>query len=162
GLGERGVLFLDEPTAFLPKAEARRLFELVARIAEAGSSVVLVSHDLDEVLEQAGRATVLRDGRDVAVVATSAVDRRSLAGLGAGGREEAPAPRTRPRGPAAARIEGLAGRRVRGLSLELGAGEVVGLTGLLGSGFDEVPYLLFGARPAHAGTLALGGAPFAL
>jgi ribose transport system ATP-binding protein len=162
GLGERGVLFLDEPTAFLPKVEARRLFELVARVAEAGSSVVLVSHDLDEVLEHAGRATVLREGRDVAVVATSAVDRRSLGELVTGGPEERPASRTRPRWPAAVRIEGLAGRRVRGLSLELGAGEVVGLTGLLGSGFDEVPYLLFGARPARAGTLALGGAPLAL
>jgi ribose transport system ATP-binding protein len=152
------VLVLDEPTGFLPRAERERLHDLVRRVARAGSGVLLVSHELAEVRKLAGRVTVLRDGRAVATVDASVVDDRELAALVSGAAQ--------PNRPVSARgspiggvfsVAGLCGRILRDVSLELRRGEVVGLTGLASSGFDELPYLLFGARRAHAGRLTLDG-----
>ena len=156
---ERGVLVLDEPTVFLPEPERRRLLALVRGLSGEGASVLFVSHDLDEALEFADRITVLRDGRSIATVATEALDRRSLAELMTG--------RPLRGGDRASRAERICRRigrwpRRRCCSQPLLRGsdrEVLGLTGLLGSGFDEVLYLLFGARPSRWG-LVLGGASY--
>jgi ribose transport system ATP-binding protein len=120
--------------------------------------VLLVSHDLDEVLRVAGRVTVLREGRTVATLDARATTADELAALMAGRAAGGP-PHRRPaeaqRGGVIS-VEGLSGQVVEDLTLRVGRGEVVGLTGLAGSGFDEVPYLLFGARRARAGRLSLG------
>jgi len=155
-LGGKGVLVLDEPTVFLPEPERRRLFALARGLADVGATVLFVSHDLDEVLELTDRVTVLRDGRVVVTVATAGLERDALAELMSGRRPNAAAARRRTAGPVTASVANLAGEIVREVSFEVHEGEVVGLTGLLGSGFEEVPYLLFGARPSRAGCLIVG------
>jgi len=155
-LGGKGVLVLDEPTVFLPEPETRRLFGLARELADAGASVLFVSHDLEEVLELTDRLTVLRDGRVVATGGTAGLEPDALAELMTGRRLEAAVPRHKPAGRVAVSVADLTGQVVRDISFEVHEREVVGLTGLLGSGFEEVPYLLFGARPGRAGRLSLG------
>ncbi len=155
-LGGRGVLVLDEPTVFLPEPETRHLFALARELADAGASVLFVSHDLDEVLELTDRVTVLRDGRVAVSAATAELERDALAELMTGRPIAAAVNRRQPVERVAASVADLTGEAVHDLSFDVYEREVVGLTGLLGSGFEEVPYLLFGARPSRAGRLDLG------
>ena len=157
---EPGVLVLDEPTPFLPKAGVEQLFALVRACTREGASVIFVSHDVDEVREITDRATILRDGKLIDTVITrqtshdAFVERivgRSLAAYtGAGKRLEAG---TDP----LVEVEGLEGPALGPVSLTLRPGEILGLTGLIGSGYDAVPALLYGARTATAGRLRLAG-----
>jgi ribose transport system ATP-binding protein len=160
-----GVLILDEPTVFLPREGIERLFALVREAAAAGASILFVSHDLDEVREITDRVTVLRDGALVGTVVTRETSEsafvemiigRRLAALGDVEHADLSEQRV------GAAVDGLAGANVSGVSFAMHEGEVVGLTGLIGSGFDEVPYLLFGARAAAAGRLTLAGRSFEL
>jgi ribose transport system ATP-binding protein len=156
--GGGGLLVLDEPTAFLPEPERRRLFELARQVASEGAGVLLVSHDLDEVRAATDRVTVLRDGRNVGTVRTASVSGEELLELIVG-RPLAPSGigrETRPR-KGGLSIEGLSGDVVREVSLDLDRGEILGLSGLAGSGFEEVPYLLFGALSARSGLMTLDG-----
>ena len=160
GHGGSGLLVLDEPTPFLPKADVAQLFRLVRRVVGRGASVIFVSHDVDEVMEITDRATVLRDGRVAATLATATSTKSDFIEAIVG-RRLAAAPAPQAPAPARARrhaaVRDLTGGTVRGFALEAAAGEVVGLTGLIGSGYDEVPYLLYGARPAADGMLDLAG-----
>jgi ribose transport system ATP-binding protein len=154
---ESTALVLDEPTAFLPAAETERLFTLVRSIARAGTSVVFVSHDLGEIRAITDRVTILRDGRTVGTVETNATATEELTAMILGGR---PAPRkTQPlRGASAETVVSFVGP----VSFALGRGEVLGLTGLAGSGFEDLLYDLFGAGPGKSGTLTLAGVPYDL
>ncbi|MGH2822545.1 MAG: ATP-binding cassette domain-containing protein, partial [Thermoleophilaceae bacterium] len=153
------ALVLDEPTGFLPELERRRVHDVARDIAGAGAGVLLISHNLAEVRDLARRVTVLRDGRCVATVEAAATGVPELAALVTGRAMPGSPPRVREaaagRGGAIS-VSGLSGGVLRGVSLDLRRGEVLGLTGLAGSGYDELPYLLFGARRAAAGRLALG------
>ncbi len=156
---ETGVLILDEPTPFLPKADVQKLFGLVRRIVAGGASVLFVSHDIDEVREITDRATILRDGRNTGTVDTAACSRQDIIELIVGRKmtESTKAPSLALSAPARVSIDSLSGGSVRGLSLDIRPGEVVGLTGLLGSGFEQVVYQLYGASPARTGTLTIDG-----
>jgi ribose transport system ATP-binding protein len=156
------LLVLDEPTAFLPEPEAERLFALVRRLAAAGAGVIFVSHDLAEVRRLADRVTVLRSGRVVATVRTDDVGSEALAELVVGRRLERAGRDGAPAGAVVASIRDLAGEVVHDLSFDLRKGEIVGLTGLLGSGFDEVPSVLIGARSPRSGRISLGAANYDL
>jgi ribose transport system ATP-binding protein len=160
-----GVLILDEPTVFLPKEGIERLFALVREAAAAGASILFVSHDLDEVREITDRVTVLRDGAVVGTVVTPETSEaafvemiigRRLAALADVEHVDLSAQRV------GAAVDGLTGPSVNDVSFQMHEGEVVGLTGLVGSGFDEVPYLLFGARSAAAGRLTLDSRTYEL
>lgn len=156
----QGLLVLDEPTVFLPKEGVERLFALTRDAADAGAAILFVSHDLDEVREITDRVTVLRDGSLVGTVGTAETSEtrfvemiigRQLAALGDVVHDDL-TERT-----VAVSVHGLTGASVRDVSFEMHEGEVVGLTGLVGSGFEEVPHLLYGSRPAAAGVLTLRG-----
>jgi ribose transport system ATP-binding protein len=153
-----GVLVLDEPTPFLPRADVDRLFTLVRRVITNGASVIFVSHDIDEVLEITDRATVLRDGQVAGVLTTAEATRDTVVGMIVGRQLQPGQPRVVGTGgaPAAVTISDLSGGQVAQISLELRAGEIVGLTGLLGSGYEQVPYLVYGALQAQSGMLMLG------
>jgi ribose transport system ATP-binding protein len=156
GMPSGGTLVLDEPTAFLPAAEREALLALMRRIAGQGSCVLFVSHDLGEA-QHADRVTVLRDGRNVGTVTAEDAGPELLVEMLLGhairpaGNERAVRKRRSP----GVVIRGLSGETVRDLSLELRPGEILGVTGLPGSGFEEVPYLLYGARPCRSGRLEL-------
>ncbi|MET0747445.1 MAG: sugar ABC transporter ATP-binding protein [Rhizobium sp.] len=157
--GRGGILILDEPTPFLPKEGVDKLFALIRQLAAAGDSVVFISHDIDEVREITDRATILRDGSVSVTLETASASHDDF-------------------------VEGIVGRRVLrvitkqetgfakkvkfavrdiaepGLTvphLDLHTGEIVGITGLIGSGYERLPYLLFGATRAKSGTVSLDG-----
>jgi ribose transport system ATP-binding protein len=160
-----GILVLDEPTVFLPREGIERLFALIRDAAAAGASILFVSHDLDEVREITDRVTVLRDGSLVGTVVTAGTSETRFVEMIIG-RRLAAMPEFEHHDLSGKRvgasITGLTGRTVANVALDLHEGEVVGLTGLIGSGFDEVPYLLYGARPARSGRLLLSGETYEL
>ncbi|SEQ25490.1 monosaccharide ABC transporter ATP-binding protein, CUT2 family [Faunimonas pinastri] len=153
-----GLLILDEPTPFLPRRDVDQLFRVVRAVVAEGASVIFVSHDVDEVMEITDRATILRDGKVAGALVTKEATRQDFIDAIIGRRiafAERPAtPESRE--PVTASVRDLSGGTVADFSLEVRRGEVVGLTGLIGSGYDEVSYLLFGARRARSGILELG------
>jgi ribose transport system ATP-binding protein len=157
------LLVLDEPTVFLGRGEVEQLYQLIRRLVRQQApraSVLLVSHDLDEVKQITDRTTVLRDGQVVDTVVTSKVPHealikmivgRDLSVFSAPNRSEVAA-------NPALRIEGLSTWTLQDVSLDLSAGEVLGLTGLLGAGYEEILYALYdGERTARAGRAILPG-----
>ena len=153
-----GLLILDEPTPFLPKQDVQQLFALMRSIVATGASAIFVSHDVDEVMDITDRATILRDGKVAALLDSKAASRQDFVEAIVGRRlavTAAPAPL--PPGEDHLVVTGLTGGSVRNFSLAARQREIVGLTGLIGSGYDDVCYLLYGARRAEAGTLGMGG-----
>ncbi len=146
---KRGLLVLDEPTVFLPRTEVDILFNLVRRIADEGISIMFVSHDLDEVMELTNTYTVLRNGANVkygdSTTSTKEEIIESILGkkLDTYQVEVKDADHNRHEKPVLS-VEGLSGNIVRPSQFDVYRGEVLGVTGLVGSGFEEIPYLLFG------------------
>jgi ribose transport system ATP-binding protein len=155
------VLVLDEPTAALPVAEARLALAAARRAADQGLAVLFVSHNIGEVVELADEVTVLRDGRVTAHRSAAGLDHDDIVELIVGTSLAANVSRTDvpPRsasGEPALRCEGVWGGAVEAFSMNVAAGEIVGLAGLLGSGRESVPYLLAGAQ-LRVGTVAVDG-----
>lgn len=152
-----GLLVLDEPTAFLPRREVERLFETTRRIARHGAGVILITHDTDEVLSIADRVTVLRDGKVAGVVDRADLDHDNLVRLIVGHNPE-PARTdtvTRSHSPhLSVRIEEAGA--ARDIEFSVGRGEIVGLTGLIGSGYSDIVHALFGSSRAR-GSMSLNG-----
>jgi ribose transport system ATP-binding protein len=153
------VLILDEPTAALTGAEIDTLFTLLRELRAKGTSLLYISHRLDEISALADRVSVLRDGQLVATLPARETARERLVALMAG--EAAVGPVTRDsgarRGELALRVVDLqAGPAVRGVSLELHAGEIVGIGGLVGAGRTELLRAIFGADRFERGSLELG------
>ena len=153
------VLVLDEPTAALQEEEVRTLFEAVKAIAEQGSGVIFISHRLDEVVELADRVVVLRDGRVVANEVRGDFDRASLVSLVANVEEAAllQDARSDEGGEVALAISDLHGVNLDGVTLNVRAGEIVGVTGLLGSGTEQLSATVFGLLPQVAGSVSVDG-----
>ncbi|KQP19798.1 sugar ABC transporter ATP-binding protein [Pseudorhodoferax sp. Leaf267] len=151
------VLILDEPTAMLTARESERLFAQIAQLSAAGVALVYVSHRLEELRRICDRVAVLRDGR--------LVDDRPMAGvseadlvqrmIGRALDDDEDRPR-RPAGPVKLRLRNLSrGTAVRDVSLDLHAGEVFGIAGLVGSGRTELLRLIYGADQAEQGSVEL-------
>ncbi|SNR55381.1 sugar ABC transporter ATP-binding protein [Actinomadura mexicana] len=167
--GERVTLVLDEPTASLPHHEVSLLLEALRRCRARGQTIIYVSHRLREVLSIADRISVLRDGAVVATAPPGELDEARVVALMAGeaARERAarraPGRKVPPRGGAAGtpilRVRDLAGGPLRGVDLEVGQGEIVGVAGLLGSGRSSLLQALFGVLPVDAGRIEICGAP---
>ena len=153
-----GLLVLDEPTVFLPRADTEHLFALVREITAGGGAVLFVSHDLDEVHEITDRVTVLRDGHVVGTVATADATADQLVEMIIGRSLEAFSVRKDGSRDDVVRatVQRLSGAGVTDVSFQLHEGEVLGITGLAGSGFESVPYLMYGAWPAESGDLVVG------
>jgi ribose transport system ATP-binding protein len=151
----QGLVILDEATRALPREELARSHDVLRRIVAPGTSVLMVSHNLEEVLALADHVTVLRDGRVVGEgLPTAGLTESDLARLMLGATVDAVARTTsaRPGVGAAARISGVRLAGHAPLDLTLAQGEVVGITGLPGTGFEELPHLLGGSRRG-AGTI---------
>jgi ribose transport system ATP-binding protein len=156
--GRRAVLFLDEPTAALPLTEAKLLLSNITRLAEAGHAIVLVTHRLDEVHEVAHRATGLRDGRSAGTINAVDLTEQGLVELILGARlPHAAASAEAQDGVPVLEAQGLVGGPIRGIDLEVRAGEILGIAGLLGSGRTELLELLYGARRIESGELRING-----
>jgi ABC-type sugar transport system ATPase subunit len=161
-----GLLILDEPTASLPDDQVQQLFAIIGSLRSRGITVLYVSHRLSEVFEVADRVTVLRAGEVVAQAPVAALTRQALVELimGApdqpGGAAPVSAARHAPparQGPAAVMsVTGLRSAKLRDVSFELAPGEALGFAGLIGSGLQELPYLLVGAARATGGEIRVG------
>jgi ribose transport system ATP-binding protein len=160
-----GLLVLDEPTVFLPRDGIDQLFRTVREIVSSGdASVLFVSHDLDEVLEVTDRVTVLRDGRRQGTVRTAETSEAQLVEMIIGRRLESSALHVQELAghEVELSVRGLCGGVLEELDFDIRKGEILGITGLAGSGFEDVPYFLFGAENAGAGTLSVRGVTFDL
>lgn len=148
-----GLLVLDEPTASLNRGEVDALFREVRRVADRGAAVLFVSHMIDEVLELADRVTVLRDGHVVASGEPVAhLDGRRLVELIVGRSVDDLFPvADRSVGRPVLEAEMVFGFTLRGVTLKLHEGEVLGIAGLVGSGREEIAGALFGATPRFVG-----------
>ena len=158
--GHARVLVLDEPTASLPSGDVERLFAALRTLRDEGLGIVYISHRLDEVFALADRVTVLRDGRVVTTAAATALTRAELIRLMVGRAitEEFPA-RSGTAGPLVLEARGLsAPPRIHAASLDVRAGEIVGLAGLVGAGRTSTALALAGGLAAR-GTLVLRGRP---
>ncbi len=155
------VVILDEPTSALTAEETASLFVAVRRLAAAGIAVIYITHRLDEVAEICHRVLVLRDGHLVGTLAGNAAQ-HDLVRMMVGREVAALFPdktASSTGGPPLLTVRGLRVRRVGPVDLDLGAGEVVGLVGLLGSAQESVGRAIFGAIRPDAGTIALSGRP---
>jgi simple sugar transport system ATP-binding protein len=158
------LVIMDEPTASLTRHEVDALLRLVADLKRKGICIVFVSHRLDEVLEVAERVTVLRDGAKVGTFAASEVNDRKLAMLMTGKAFSYDTAET----DFSHRETVLSVRNLtrpghyQDVSLDIRAGEILGLTGLLGSGRTEFALSLFGLNPPASGDVRLRGKPMAL
>jgi ABC-type sugar transport system ATPase subunit len=153
------LLILDEPSAVLTPHELETLFKVVRDLKRRGVSVIYISHRLDEIFDIADAVTVLRDGRHISTRPIAAVERRRLIAEMVGREliDEFP-PRACPLGDVVLRVEHLSvRRRFAEVSFEVRAGEVLALTGLVGSGRSSVAKTVFGAVRADAGRVAVGG-----
>ena len=160
-----GLLILDEPTVFLPRTDRDRLFDVVRRSVAHGASVLFVSHDLDEALSVTDRITVLRDGRVAGTVVSAETEKDQLIEMIIGRRLEAFEASHRAHATAAGghvTVDAVRGGTIENVSFTMDEGEVLGLTGLVGSGFEEIPYLLFGAEPARDGRMTIAGREYEL
>jgi len=152
------VLVLDEPTTAFHGDEVEVLFGAVRRIAAEGAGVVFISHRLDEVLGLADRVVALRDGRVVADQPAASLDHDQMVQLIAGRAIAGIHADRKPRsGQIVLRVAGIGGAKVRDVSFELGTGEIVGVSGILGSGREEMAGLLFGACHRSRGTVEVMG-----
>jgi ABC-type sugar transport system ATPase subunit len=160
------LILMDEPTAALTADESERLLGVIRALAAGGTAVVLVSHHLDEVLAVCEQVTVMRDGQIVRTGAAENETAQSLVTAMVGRAVDTTYPDKRPAAadaPVVLEARALSrGRAVSGVSLQVRAGEIVGLAGLVGSGRSEVARLLAGADRADAGEIVLDGTPIRL
>ena len=155
------LIVMDEPSAALSRLETEQLHEIVRSLTRAGTTVVLISHFLREVLGLADAVTVLRDGRVVRTSPAGVETEASLveAMLGRPLTSTFPPRRTpSPDAPVVLAVRELRAPGVDGASFELRAGEILGLAGLVGAGRTELARALYGAARVEAGTVELAGA----
>ena len=157
--GDAKVLVMDEPSSALTSREVSQLFALIERLAARGVSIVYITHRLDEVFRIGRRITVMRDGRHVATRPIDQVDVRDLVRMMANRDVSDHFPKVRvERGAELLRVEGLGVRGVLAdISFSLHAGEILGMSGLLGAGRTELARVIAGAERFDDGRLFVGG-----
>jgi rhamnose transport system ATP-binding protein len=158
------IIVMDEPTARLSLSETQTLLETIRQLSAAGTTIVFVSHFLEEVLEVADHVTIMRDARVIRTGPASGETRDSLIEGMTGRPLDAMFP---PRATVSAdavdvlRVQGLEREGAfTDISLTVRAGEIVVLSGLVGSGRSEVLQAIYGGTPAHRGSLTLAGEPY--
>jgi len=159
------VLVMDEPSSSLSASETHELFRLVRELKGRGITLIYVSHRLEELFELCDTITVLRDGRHISTeriadtnphrVVTQMIGRELLI--------QSPAHLTRNPGECRLTVENLtSGRKFRDINLEVRAGEIVGVAGIVGAGRSEVVQAIFGLDPNATGRVTVKGQPLPL
>jgi len=161
---EADLLILDEPTAVLTPQEAKELFGIVRKLQADGISIIFISHKLNEVLEIADRITVLRRGKTIETVPRAGATEQSLA-TAMVGREVLLHVEKKPHAPGDVLLEvrdlhvrddrGI--EKVRGISLDIRAGEIVGIAGVDGNGQTELIDALTGLQKIDSGSVSIAG-----
>jgi ABC-type sugar transport system ATPase subunit len=156
---ESRILVMDEPSATLTPLEVDRLFAVIRDLKKHRLGIIYISHRLDEIYAIADRVLVMRDGAGVGAWPIGAISRDQLIEKMVGRRLEQEFPKRRVTlGPPRLVVRDLRrGTKVKGVSFTIHRGEVLGLTGLVGSGRTETARLIFGADAREAGTVELDG-----
>jgi rhamnose transport system ATP-binding protein len=161
GAGAR-IVIMDEPTASLTQKEVRLLHGVVRDLREHGTGIIYISHRLEEIFEIADRVTVLRDGNSVGTLEVKETSETALIKMMVG-REVSSIypPPDGTLGEVVLSLQQLScdAAGVREVSFEVRAGEIFGLSGLVGAGRTELARVLFGITPATHGTIAIHGRP---
>ena len=156
------VIILDEPTAVLIPQEVNDLFVTLRKMVAEGHALVFISHKLHEVMDISDRVTVLRDGKVIGTRPTAGVTRTDLVKMMVGRELKEIEPRPLKPGPVSLAIQQLhamgdrGSEALRGVDLEIHAGEIVGLAGVSGNGQRELAECLAGIRKVSSGKISLG------
>ncbi|MFP3853724.1 MAG: ABC transporter ATP-binding protein [Anaerolineales bacterium] len=158
------VLILDEPTAVLTPQEAEELAAILRKMLKEGKSVIFITHKLDEVMAFSDRVTVLRQGEVVATLETAQTTKNELARLMVGRevlfRVEKEASE---KGPVMLDLQDVRSLNdkgipaLRGVSLQIRSGEILGIAGVAGNGQRELAEVITGLRPLSSGSITVGG-----
>ena len=154
------ILVMDEPTAALSSRETEKLFELIKKLRNEGLAIIYISHRMAEIYELADRVSVLRDGKYVGSLTRENLNANTLVQMMVGrpltelfNKEKVSV------GDEVIRVENLSdGKKVQNASFVVRAGEIVGLSGLVGAGRSELAHLLFGVSQPTQGKMYLNGA----
>ncbi|HEC21734.1 MAG TPA: sugar ABC transporter ATP-binding protein [Chloroflexi bacterium] len=155
------LIAMDEPTSALTRRETEVLFELMRSLKSQGVSIIFISHRLEEVFQVADRVTVLRDGRLIGTAPISELDEDQVVHMMVGRDlgEMYPKAQTERQEVVLEAINLEDGKELRGVSLKLHRGEIVGVAGLIGAGRTALAETLFGVRPVTAGEIRIEGKP---
>mgnify|MGYP001958550508 FL=1 len=155
------IIVMDEPSAALSPRETKGLFRVIDELKSHGIGIIYISHRLDEIFEIADRVTILRDGEHIDTRSIADLTREKMIELMVGRGLEKEFPRREAAlGQTRFEVASLQrGSQVRGVSFDIRAGEVLGLTGLVGAGRTETAQLLFGADRSEHGVIRLDGKP---
>jgi ribose transport system ATP-binding protein len=160
-IGEVKLLILDEPTAAISSREAELLFARVRELRERGVCIVYISHRLEEIEAVCDRLTVLKDGRYVGTRDVTQTPRTKMVAMMVGRELQDIFPPKRPfdaTAPVALSVRHLVSTpRVRDVSFDLHAGEILGVAGLIGSGRTETAHAIFGVAQRNAGSVLVDG-----
>jgi ribose transport system ATP-binding protein len=158
------LLILDEPTSALGESEIEALHALLRRMKSHGVAILYISHRLDEVVDLVDKSTILKDGRVVSSADRGRLDINAIisAMIGANIREHYPKVRNATGEPALEVVGLRSAAGAKGASFTVCKGEVFGLGGVIGSGRTEIARALFGADPATAGEIRIGGKPVSI
>ncbi|MGW4303272.1 sugar ABC transporter ATP-binding protein [Streptomyces sp. NPDC004646] len=160
---ELRLLILDEPTAALDERESEQLFEQVRRLRDEGVSIVYISHRLDEIFELADRIVVLRDGLVALDTPIAETGPAQVVAAMVGNAVDDFYPKERnAREEVVLRVRGGSGTVFQGVDLDVRAGEVLGIGGVVGCGRSSLLRALFGLEPLASGTVEVDGAPVRL
>jgi len=153
------ILIMDEPTSALSETEIKQLFETIRKMKSTGVSVIYISHRMEEIFEIGDRVTVLRDGRLIGTRMIGETTRAELVRMMVNRELKEQYPRQRPRiGEEVLRVDHLSTKDgLRDISFSLHRGEILGISGLLGSGRTELARALFGVDRTTSGQVFLYG-----
>ncbi len=158
-LGQAWLIVMDEPTSALSNRERNQLYGLIERLVDRGVAVLYISHKMEEIFHLASKAVVLRDGRQVGDADLSATTEGDLVEMMVGRKVDEVFPRTEARaGEVVLKVESLSdGGLLRDATFSVRSGEIVVLSGLMGSGRSEALECVFGLSKFHAGKVEIAG-----
>lgn len=152
------VIIMDEPTSSLDAEETRHLFRTIRELKEQGVAIIYISHRMDEIYEISDRVSVFRDGTYIGSHGADDVSREELIGMMVGRKVENIFPKVDcPIGEVVFKAENLCGKGFRDISFKVHAGEILGFSGLVGSGRSETMRAIFGLDPLTGGKMYLNG-----
>jgi ribose transport system ATP-binding protein len=160
------TLVLDEPTAALPEEEVEVLLSAIKRATESGIAIIYISHRLEEVRLISDAMTVLRDGKEIITRSTEGITEKELVAYIVGKplteltKRVAAADNTA--APVVAELRNVTGAPLRGVSLKVHEGEILGIAGLLGAGRSELLQVFFGDHKVEEGQVLIGGEELSL
>jgi len=158
------LIIMDEPTSAITETEVAHLHRMIDQLRSTGTAIIYITHKMDEVFRISDDITVFRDGKHVATLPASELDRDKLITLMVGRELTQMFPKLEAEiGEVILRVEGLnRGQLVRDVSFELRRGEILGFAGLMGAGRTEVLETLFGVHRADSGQILIDGAPVSI